>query len=102
MILVDTSLWIDHINIPVANIPVAELQDLLNADEVLIHPMVIGEIACGTIRNRAEVVHYLRSLPRIAEVSHERVLQEIEAGEFMGRGIGFIDAQPVKLGYLRR
>ena len=75
---------------------------MLNADEVLIHPMVIGEIACGTIRNRAEVVHYLRSLPRIAEVSHERVLQEIEAGEFMGRGIGFIDAQPVKLGYLRR
>ena len=87
MILVDTSLWIDHINAPVA-----ELQDLLNANEALIHSMVIGEIACGTIRNRAEVVHYLRSLPRIAEVSHERVLQEIEAGGFMWRGIGFIDA----------
>ena len=83
----DTSLWIDHINAPVA-----ELQDLLNANEALIHPMVIGEIACGTIRNRAEVVHYLRSLPRIAEVSHERVLQEIEAGGFMGGGIGFIGA----------
>ena len=101
MILVDTSLWIDHINTPVA-----ELQDLLNADEVLIHPMVIGEIACGTIRNRAEVVHYLRSLPMIVEVSHERVFQEIEAGGFMGlpKGAGnrVHRRSPVKLGNRRR
>ena len=54
--------------------------------------MVIGEIACGTIHGRSGFLSYLRSLPRIAEVSHDRVFQEIEAGGFMGQGIGFIDA----------
>ena len=87
MILVDTSVWIDHLNAPVP-----ELLSWLNAGEVLIHPLVIGEIACGTMRNRAEVLSNLQSLPRIREVDHERVLREIETNRLMGRGIGFIDA----------
>ena len=87
MILVDTSVWIDHLNAPVP-----ELLSLLNAGEVLIHHLVIGEIACGTMRNRAEVLSNLQSLPRIREVDHERVFREIETNRLMGRGIGFIDA----------
>ena len=69
-----------------------ELLSWLNAGEVLIHPLVIGEIACGTMRNRAEVLSNLQSLPRIREVDHERVFREIETNRLMGRGIGFIDA----------
>ena len=87
MILVDTAVWIDHINAPVT-----ELLRRLAAGEILTHPLVIGEIACGTIRNRTEVLSHLRSLPMIREVDHQRVLQEIDAHHLMGRGIGFIDA----------
>ena len=87
MILVDTSVWIDHLNAPVP-----ELLSRLNAGEVLIHHLVIGEIACGTMRNRGEVLSNLQSLPRIREVDHERVFREIETNRLMGRGIGFIDA----------
>ncbi len=87
MILVDTAVWIDHINAPVP-----ELLHRLSAGEVLTHPLVIGEIACGTIRNRAEVLAHLQSLPRIGEVAHVRVIEEIETNRLMGRGISFIDA----------
>ena len=87
MILVDTAVWIDHLNAPVQ-----ELLDRLRAGEVLIHPLVIGEIACGTMRNRMEVLSHLQVLPRIGEVDHERVFRVIETNRLMGRGIGFIDA----------
>ena len=69
-----------------------EFRQLLATGDVLIYPMAIGEIACGTIHGRSGFLAYLRSLLRIAEVSPESVLQEIEAGGFMGRGIRFIDA----------
>ncbi len=87
MILVDTAVWIDHINASVS-----ELLNRLDSGQVLTHPMVIGEIACGTIRNRAEILSYLWALPMIEEVDHETVLQEIETNRLMGRGIRFIDA----------
>lgn len=87
MILADTSVWVAHMGDPLP-----ELHQLLSIRDVVIHPMVIGEIACGTIHRRGDFLSYLWSLPIIAEVSHERVLQEIEAGGFMGRGIGFTDA----------
>ena len=87
MILLDTSIWIDHINAPVS-----ELVSLLNNGEVLAHPMVIGEIACGSIRNRADLLFYLLSLPMIGEVDHGAVLREIDTRGYMGRGIGYIDA----------
>ena len=87
MTLVDTAVWIDHINAPVT-----ELLNLLSDGEVLTHPMVIGELACGTIRRRGEFLSYLAALPMIGLVDHERVLEEIDANRLMGRGIGFIDA----------
>ena len=87
MILVDTSVWIDHFRTPEA-----ELRERLKAGDVLIHSMVIGEIACGNLSRRAQVLARLRSLPRIPEPEHDEVMRTIESDGFMGRGLGFIDA----------
>ena len=87
MILPDTSIWIAHMRDPMP-----ELSQLLETGNVLIHSMIIGEIACGTIHARMNFLSYLQSLPRIGELAHDQVLQEIETGGFMGRGIGYIDA----------
>ncbi len=87
MILVDTAVWIDHITAPIT-----ELLNRLDTREILVHPMVIGEIACGTMQERPVILSLLQSLPRIGELTHDQVLQEIETGGFMGRGIGYIDA----------
>ena len=59
---------------------------------VFTHPMVIGELACGMIRRRSEFLTYLAALPAIAQLEHDRVIQEIDSNLLMGRGIGFIDA----------
>ena len=54
--------------------------------------MVIGELACGNMRDRADVMRLLRGLPRVLVATHDEVLFLIESHRFMGRGIGFIDA----------
>ena len=58
MILVDTSVWIDHLRAGDA-----ELSALLNGSQVLMHPFVLGELACGNLRNRTEVLALLKDLP---------------------------------------
>ena len=83
----DTSVWIDHLRAAEA-----KLRDLLGAGDVLMHSMVIGEIACGNLARREQVLARLRSLPRIPELEHEDVIRQIESERFMGRGLGFIDA----------
>ena len=59
MILVDTSVWIDHLRSGDER-----LADLLNRSQVVIHPFVIGELACGNLRNRDEVLRLLNDLPQ--------------------------------------
>lgn len=86
MILVDTSVWVDHLRNPEA-----DLNALLNENNVLMHPMVIGELACGYVRNRKQALENWRMLPRINEANHEQVISLIEAKKLMGRGIGFVD-----------
>ena len=86
MILVDTSVWVDHLRKPNP-----EVVEHLSARDVLIHPFVIGELACGTLPDRS-VLQRLNELPQIDETTHDDVLSFIEAHEFMGRGIGYIDA----------
>ena len=83
----DTSVCVDHLRSPEA-----ELQSQLRTGQVLIHPMIIGELACGIIRQRSEFLSYLGTLPIIGQLDHGRVIQEIEINRLMGRGIGFIDA----------
>ena len=87
MILVDTSVWIDHLR--AGN---KHLVDLLNSSQVLAHPFVIGELACGNLHKRDDVLRLLNDLPRAPLASQEEVLHFIERNQLMGKGIGFIDA----------
>ena len=87
MILVDTSVWINHLR--VAN---PRLVSLLNRNRILIHPMVIGELACGNVSNRVEVFSLLRSLPQVSDATDAETVFFIERHRLMGRGIGYIDA----------
>jgi predicted nucleic acid-binding protein len=87
MILVDTSVWIDHLR--KGNTRLNSL--LLNAT-VLIHPFVIGELACGNLHNRNRILNLLGDLPASRVADDREVLFFIERNELMGRGIGYIDA----------
>jgi predicted nucleic acid-binding protein len=87
MILVDTSVWIDHLRAGDA-----ELEALLNGSQVLMHSFVRGELACGSLRNRTEVLALLKDLPRAVLATDEEVLFFIERYALMGRGIGYVDA----------
>lgn len=87
MILVDTSIWIDHLRSGHAS-----LVELLETGLAYTHPFVIGELACGNLGNREEVLRLLQDLPGIAAASNKEVLFLIERHRLMGRGIGYIDA----------
>ena len=87
MILVDTSVWVDHLRSGDEG-----LIALLNANRVLLHPFVLGELACGNLRQRAELLSLLKGLPQISIAQDEEVLFFIERHELMGRGIGYVDA----------
>ena len=86
MVLVDTSVWISHLR--EGN---TRLEMLLNDGKVMCHPFVVGELACGNIRNRAEVLALLQHLPTALEAKNEEVLQFIETNGLSGKGLGYID-----------
>lgn len=86
MILVDTSIWIDHIN---ASDPV--LIGLLTDVRVLIHPYVIAEIALGSLCNREVVLGALRDLPSAPVATPEETLFFVEREKLFNRGIGYVD-----------
>ena len=86
MVLVDTSIWIDHLRS--GN---AKLIGLLNAGEAAIHPFIIGELACGNLKNRKEIILLLRALPHIDKADDDEVLFFIEKHKLMDLGIGLID-----------
>lgn len=86
MILVDTSLWIDHLR--AAEGPLATL---LETDLVCTHAWIVGELACGNLQNRREVLGMLQALPTLTAATDEEVLYFIEQRQLMGRGIGYID-----------
>jgi len=87
MILVDTSIWIDHFR---AAEP--QLVALLDRNEVLTHPHVIGEIALGSVAKRAEVLRYLNHLPSTAVARHDEVMIFIERHNLANTGLGYVDA----------
>ena len=84
MILVDSSIWIDHLRQADR-----ELQRLLDLDEVLCHPFVVGELACGHLRGRAAFVAQLQALPQAPVCTHEESLALVERHALAGRGIGW-------------
>jgi len=85
-VLVDTSVWIDHLR---RTSP--RLVDLLNRGAVAIHPFVVGELACGNLRNRREILGLLQALPESPVVEHEEALHLLETEKLQGRGLGWID-----------
>src|SRR5580698_359179 len=91
MILVDTSVWIDHFRL--SN---PRLKALLDHDEVLMHPAVFGELACGTLRSRDGTLSYLRDLPQIASIADaEEAMFVVESRKLWRKGIGWSDVQLV-------
>ena len=86
MILVDTSVWISHLRDGTNYLEV-----LLNKGTVLCHPFIIGELACGSIRNRNEILSLLQSLPMTRIVEHDEVLKFIENRKLISKGLGYVD-----------
>jgi predicted nucleic acid-binding protein len=87
VILVDTSVWVDHLRAGDA-----ALSKLLNAGMVLGHPFVTGELALGNLRQREVVLTSLSELPFISVATDNEVLHFIGRHALFGRGIGYIDA----------
>jgi hypothetical protein len=87
MILVDTSVWIDHLRDGDET-----LASLLHGSSVLMHPFVVGELACGNLRHREPVLGLLQKLPPATVATDTEVWFFIERHLLMGQGIGYIDA----------
>jgi predicted nucleic acid-binding protein len=87
VVLVDTSVWIEHFRHGENR-----LAELLLPPSVLTHPFVIGELACGTFRHRTQVLGNLALLPSAVAATDDEVLELIEHCKLWGRGIGWIDA----------
>ena len=85
-VLADTSVWIDHFS---SENP--RLANLLDNNEVPMHPMVIGELACGNLRNRSTTLEILNELPAIQVIEFGDILDFIEQHRLMGRGIDYVD-----------
>lgn len=86
MILVDTSVWVHHLRFGDAR-----LAEVLEADEVVMHPFVIGELACGHLRNRAELLELFSRLPAALVATDAEALAFIEKRRLAGQGIGYVD-----------
>ncbi len=84
--LVDTSVWIDHLRNGNAS-----LASALETSEVWCHPFVQGEMACGNLRNWEEVLSLLAALPQAATATHSEALTLVEMHRLMGTGLGWID-----------
>jgi len=86
MVLVDTSVWVCHLKTGHTH-----LEDLLGRAEVSSHPFIIGELACGQINNRKEILSLLKTLPMAQEATHDEVIRLIEDRRLMACGLGYVD-----------
>jgi len=96
-VLVDTSVWIDHLRIRNKR-----LVALLETDDVLSHPFVIGELACGNLHRRYEILESLNTLPAAPLLQHDETIQFMESNNLVGKGIGFIDGHLLASAYVGR
>jgi len=86
LILVDTSVWVDHLRRGDA-----QLAGLLDRGVVIAHPLVVGEIACGSLEDRPAILELLQDLPSAVVAESDEVLAFIERYALHGKGIGYID-----------
>lgn len=87
MILADTSVWIDHLRTGIR-----EMREHLNQGQILVHPLVVAELALGLLRDRTSTLALLDLLPSVRTAQLEEVRSLIEARHLYGLGIGIIDA----------
>jgi predicted nucleic acid-binding protein len=87
MILADTSIWITHLRSRID-----PLGSLLEEGQVVCHPIVVGELACGSFQRRNAVLDMIQALPQLMEVGNDEVMTLIEVRRLMGSGIGWSDA----------
>ena len=90
MILVDTSVWVDHLRRGDR-----ALAALLDQSKILTHPFVIGELALGNLEQPDLVLTSLRELPQATIAEHREVLELIDRERLRGSGIGYVDAHLV-------
>jgi len=87
MILVDTSVWIDHLHVSEP-----ALVKALETDQVAVHPYIIGELALGSVANRSEVLSLLSRLQMLPTLTHQELLSFLNTGGLWGRGLSLVDA----------
>jgi predicted nucleic acid-binding protein len=87
MTLVDTSAWIDHLR---NGNPLVSAS--LDAGEVMVHPIAVGELACGNLRNRKEILSLLARLPQAKVAEQSEALTLVESRNLHRTGLGWIDA----------
>ena len=86
MILVDTSVWVDHLRIGEAH-----LSALLEGSNVAMHPTVLGELACGNLKDRSKLLSLWQNLPQLTTATDTEALFFLKCNRLWGRGIGYID-----------
>jgi predicted nucleic acid-binding protein len=86
MTLVDTSIWVNHFR---SGVP--ELENLLEQNLVGLHPFIIGELACGSLRERGEVIAWLKRLPSAPIARESEVLHMLESNRLWSKGLGWMD-----------
>jgi hypothetical protein len=97
MVLVDSSIWVAHLRQGATG-----LERLLNDGDVVCHSFVIGELACGHLKNRSEILSLLQSLPLAAQAEHGEVMQFIEEHRLAGKGLGYVDTHLLASALLSR
>jgi predicted nucleic acid-binding protein len=86
MVMVDTSIWVDHLREGSHH-----LEELLLDTKVVCHPFIVGELACGNIKNRNEFLSLIQTLPVAPVIDLDEFLYFIDQNRLMGKGIGFVD-----------
>ncbi|MBM4285979.1 MAG: type II toxin-antitoxin system VapC family toxin [Deltaproteobacteria bacterium] len=97
MVLVDTSVWVAHLRQGDVG-----LEALLLDGRVACHPCVIGELACGNLRRRSEILALLQALPQAGMAGHGEVMQFIDNHRLMGQGLGYVDMHLLAAALLSR
>ena len=86
MVLADTSVWVAHLRAGDAR-----LARLLMDGSVACHPFIIGELACGSLANRATLLRLLGALPTCRIADHDEVMRTIEGRKLYSKGLGYVD-----------
>jgi predicted nucleic acid-binding protein len=86
LVLADTSIWVTHFRKSENH-----LIQLLESGFVVCHPFIIGELACGSLKNRNEIIQLLEALPNVPVLDHQEVMSFIESRKIMSKGIGYVD-----------